>query len=73
MSRGCVICPQHGWRFSTLTGRAPEITPEAAAFTCHHLRVDSGKAIRELDYRETELGALLDDTLAWMRREGLLT
>lgn len=24
VSRGCVICPQHGWRFSTLTGRAPE-------------------------------------------------
>jgi len=24
VSRGHVICPQHGWRFSTLTGRAPE-------------------------------------------------
>jgi nitrite reductase (NADH) small subunit len=24
VSRGCVICPQHGWRFSTTTGRAPE-------------------------------------------------
>lgn len=58
---------------AALTGRVPEITPEAAAFTCHHLRVDSGKAIRELDYRETELGALLADTLAWMRSEGLIT
>jgi nitrite reductase/ring-hydroxylating ferredoxin subunit len=26
VSRGCVVCPQHGWRFSTLTGRAPEST-----------------------------------------------
>jgi len=24
VSRGHVICPQHGWRFSTLTGKAPE-------------------------------------------------
>ena len=24
VSRGHVICPQHGWRFSTATGRAPE-------------------------------------------------
>lgn len=24
VSRGHVICPQHGWRFSTETGRAPE-------------------------------------------------
>lgn len=23
VSRGYVICPLHGWRFSTLTGRAP--------------------------------------------------
>lgn len=24
VSRGCVVCPQHGWRFSTVNGRAPE-------------------------------------------------
>ena len=24
VSRGHVVCPQHGWRFSTATGRAPE-------------------------------------------------
>ena len=24
VSRGHVICPQHGWRFSTQTGKAPE-------------------------------------------------
>ncbi len=58
--------------FAGLTGRVPEITPEAAAFTCHDLRVDSGKAIRELGYRETELGTLLADTLAWLRAQGML-
>src|SRR5688572_17520494 len=24
VSRGHVICPQHGWRFSTTSGRAPD-------------------------------------------------
>lgn len=27
VSRGHLICPNHGWRFSTATGRAPE-SPE---------------------------------------------
>jgi dihydroflavonol-4-reductase len=57
---------------SRVTRRQPELTPEAAAFTCHELRVDSGKAIRELDYRETDLDPLLGDMIAWMRAEGML-
>jgi len=57
---------------SLLTRRVPEITPEAAEFTCHHLRVDSGKAIAELGYRETSLDDLLSDTIAWMRAERML-
>jgi len=57
---------------SRITGKEPDITPESATFTCHELRVDSGKAIRELDYRETDLDALLADTIAWLRGEGLL-
>lgn len=55
-----------------LRGREPSITPEAATFTCHALSVDSSKAIRELDYRETPLDALLDDTIAWLRGAGML-
>ena len=57
---------------AALSGREPKITPEAAEFTAKHLRVDSGKAIRELGYRETPLPELLADTLAWMRSEGML-
>jgi len=57
---------------SRITGREPDVTPESATFTCHELRVDSGKAMRELDYRETDLDALLADTIAWLRSEGLL-
>jgi dihydroflavonol-4-reductase len=55
-----------------VTGREPQLTPQAVAFTCHHLRVDSTRAIRDLDYRITPLGTLVDDTAAWLRDQGLL-
>jgi nucleoside-diphosphate-sugar epimerase len=58
---------------SLITRKMPEITPEAATFTCHDLQVDSGKAIRELDYRYTDLDTLLADTIAWMRSEKMLS
>lgn len=57
---------------SRVTGREPSITPEAAAFTCHALRVDSSKAVRELDYGITPLDRLLADTIAWMRQNDML-
>lgn len=55
-----------------LRGREPQMTPEAAAFTCHDLAVDSSRAVRELDYRITPIHQLLGDTIAWMRDEGML-
>jgi nucleoside-diphosphate-sugar epimerase len=58
---------------SRLTRREPDVTPEGAALTSHELRVDSSKARRELDYVETPLDTLLDDTLAWMRKEAMLS
>ena len=42
------------------------------ALTCHHLQVDSGKAVRVLDYRETDLPQLLQDSMEWLRGQGLL-
>lgn len=60
---------EFGARF---TGRMPQITPAAAALTCHHLQVDSSKAIAELGYRETPLPELMADTLAWMRATGMI-
>jgi len=59
-----------GW--SHISGKEPQITPEAAALTSHKLRVDSSKARLELDYVETPLDDLLADTLAWMREQGML-
>lgn len=58
---------------SRITGREPDVTPEGAALTSHHLQVDSSKARRELDYVETPLDTLLADTMAWMRSEGMLS
>ena len=58
--------------WSRLSGREPNVTPEAATLTSQVRRVDSSKARRELDYRETPLEPLLADTLDWMRGEGLI-
>lgn len=57
---------------SRITRKPPKLTPAAVCFTCHHLQVDSGKAERDLGYRGTPLPALLADTIAWLRAEGLL-
>jgi dihydroflavonol-4-reductase len=57
---------------SRVTGRMPDITPEAAVFPCHHLQVDSAKAIARLGYHETPLPELLDATIASLREAGRL-
>ena len=57
---------------AAITHREPALTPQAVSFTCHHLRVDSAKAARELDYRITPLATLVADTCDWLRTEGLL-
>lgn len=58
---------------AALRGVQPSLTPEAAQFTCHDLAVDCTRAQRELDYRITPLETLLDDTIAWMRQNTMLT
>ena len=57
---------------SRVTGRMPDITPEAAVFPCHDLQVDSSKAIAQLGYRETPLPELVDATVDSLRTAGLL-
>ena len=59
--------------WSRISGQEPGITPESAALTSHHADIDSSKATRELGYGLTPLDALLADTLAWMRQQGMLT
>ena len=58
--------------WSLVTRRPPDMTPEAAMFTCHDLSVDSSKAMRDLDYRATPLPELLRDTIAWLREAKLI-
>jgi dihydroflavonol-4-reductase len=57
---------------SLITREAPDITPESAMFTIHDLKVDSGKAKRELAYIETDLDTLLNDTITWLRAEKMI-
>ncbi|MEO8011953.1 MAG: NAD-dependent epimerase/dehydratase family protein [Dokdonella sp.] len=57
---------------SMVSRREPQLTPQAVAFTCHHLRVDCAKAVRELGYRVTPLDVLVADTVVWLRGEGRL-
>ena len=58
--------------FSHLSRRMPQITPASVALTCYHLQVDSDKAMRLLDYRETDLLLLLQDSVAWLAGQGML-
>ncbi|MEP6880913.1 MAG: NAD-dependent epimerase/dehydratase family protein, partial [Dokdonella sp.] len=57
---------------SRVTGREPPLTPQAVSFTCHHLKVDSSKAMRELGYQTTPLDVLVHDTCASLRDQGML-
>jgi len=57
---------------AAVSGREPDLTPEAAAMITRHLHCDSGKAQRELGYRFTPIRQLLQDTIAWMRQQGAL-
>jgi dihydroflavonol-4-reductase len=58
--------------FSYITGRMPQISPASVALTCHHLSVDSSKAINQLGYIETDLNQLLQDTIEWLRQQNLI-
>ena len=39
----------------------------------HHVRCDSSKARRELDYRTTPVRTLLEDSCTWLRGKGLIS
>ena len=55
-----------------VTGVEPDLTPEGAAMVTQHIMCDSGKAIRELAYRNTQIDVLVTDTYSWLRSAGLL-
>lgn len=55
-----------------LTGRAPDITLDAAWFVCHEERSDCSRARAELGYRTTPLESSLAECHAWLAAEGLI-
>lgn len=55
-----------------LTGKEPDLTPEAAVIATSNMRCDSGKAQQELGYRFVPLRDMVRDTIDWMYQEGLL-
>lgn len=57
---------------AALTGKEPDLTPEGAAMITRHIRCDSSRAVKELDYRFTPVKQLLADTCDWMREKGML-
>lgn len=57
---------------AAVSGREPALTREGVALTCHRMRVDDRKAQRELGYTHTPLATLANDSVVWLRGEGLL-
>jgi len=57
---------------SAITGKEPDLTPEAAVMIVHHMRCDSSRAQRDLNYRFTPIRPLLQDTIDWLHKAGMM-
>ena len=57
---------------AALTGREPDVTPEAAEMVLAHPRIVSTKARDELGYRPTPLGPMIEDAYRWLKDSGRL-
>lgn len=57
---------------SRVTGKEPRLTPEGATLSSQQRRVDSSRAVSELDYVQPPLQQILRDTIAWLRDRGLV-
>jgi nucleoside-diphosphate-sugar epimerase len=57
---------------ASVTGKAPDITPESAVMITHHIACDSSRAQKVLDYKFTPIRPLIQDTIEWMKGAGLL-
>lgn len=58
---------------ANITGKEPDLTPEAAEMVSAKVRIVSDKAEKELGYQPVPLQHMLDDCYQWMKAEGLLT
>ncbi len=55
-----------------VTGKEPDITPESAVMIIHHMCCDSSRAQAVLGYRSTPTRSLLQDTIDWLRKAGIM-
>ena len=60
-----------GW-LARIRGGEPDLTPEEAAMVIADVPVDSSLAVRELDHAIRPLAETIEDTVAWMKAEGML-
>jgi len=58
---------------SYITGREPDLTPEAVAIVTGHAYCSSKKAIHELGFTPVPLARMLEDCHRWMVESGLLS
>lgn len=54
--------------WSTITGTAPMITPDWVKRYDYHWELDSGKAVREIDYKIRSLDEGIQQTVEWIRK-----
>lgn len=59
-------------RWSYVSRREPEMTPEGVAVACAHIHADSSLAASELGYCAVPLRTIVEDCVAWLRTAGLL-
>ena len=59
-------------RYAGLRGGHTFLTPELARLLSSNMLVDSGKAIRELDYKPVPLEEMIADSAQWLKEHGYL-
>jgi nucleoside-diphosphate-sugar epimerase len=57
---------------AAITGREPDLTPEAVALMMNEPHIVSTRAAKELGYTVVSLEAMLQDSYRWLKTEGLL-
>ena len=57
---------------ANITDKEPDITPESAIMIISNIRCDSSRAQHELDYRFTPIRPLLQDTIDWLWKAGMM-
>ncbi|MFL6650152.1 MAG: SDR family oxidoreductase [Sulfurifustaceae bacterium] len=67
-----LVVSQIGNWVSYLTNRPPSITPEMVRMVTRRMYCDSSKAERELGFRTESLRTMVEDSVGWLRQEGLL-